>query len=31
MNKNEFGKTLNLAIQSINIQAPQQIIDLLWK
>jgi hypothetical protein len=31
MNKNEFSRTLNNALQSISIQAPQQILDLLWK
>ena len=30
MNKQEFAKTLNFALQSINIQANQSIIDLLW-
>lgn len=30
MNKQEFGNTLNYALRSINIQAPPQIIDLLF-
>lgn len=30
MNKNEFGNTLNYALRSINIQAPPNIIDLLF-
>lgn len=30
MNKEEFGKTLNIALAYINIEAPQDIIDLLF-
>jgi len=30
MNKQEFHKTLNFALEPISIQANQQIIDLLW-
>lgn len=30
MNKEEFGKTLNIALEYINIVAPQEIIDLLF-
>lgn len=30
MNKQEFGMTLNHALRPIDIQAPQNIIDLLF-
>ena len=30
MNKEEFGKTLNIALDYINMVAPQEIIDLLF-
>ena len=30
MNKQEFANTLNFALRPIDIQAPQNVIDLLW-